>query len=168
MLQEQVSRRKVISCTPALKTVVLGLMISEPIVYSIVIIKGCPHHFNTGKDAVNSIVLHPNEAELIVGDQQGNIKIYDLQADKLRLKMTPCPDVGIRSLTIAQNASYLIAADSSGSFHVYGLQNTDLNVQYKIINILGGLNLLYSRGTPRLYIEGTIITRSQVPSNVFS
>jgi len=44
-------------------------MISEPIVYSIVIIKGCPHHFNTGKDAVNSIVLHPNEAELIVGDQ---------------------------------------------------------------------------------------------------
>jgi hypothetical protein len=32
-------------------------------------------------------VLHPNEAELIVADQAGNIRVYDLQADKQRLKI---------------------------------------------------------------------------------
>lgn len=30
------------------------------------------------------MVLHPNEGELIAADQAGNIKIYDLTADKLR------------------------------------------------------------------------------------
>ena len=28
--------------------------------------------------------MHPNEAELIAGDSQGNLKIYDLVADKIR------------------------------------------------------------------------------------
>jgi G protein beta subunit-like protein len=34
---------------------------------------------------INTVVLHPNEAELIAGDSQGNLKIYDLVADKIRL-----------------------------------------------------------------------------------
>lgn len=38
----------------------------------------------SNKVPVNTAVLHPNEAEIIAGDAAGNIKIYDLQADKCR------------------------------------------------------------------------------------
>jgi G protein beta subunit-like protein len=39
------------------------------------------------KEPLNTIVLHPNESELIVGDQSGNIRVFDLIADKCRMKL---------------------------------------------------------------------------------
>lgn len=53
--------------------------------------------------------------------------MYDYAQNEVRLKLTPAPDIGIRSLTIAQNASQLVAADSSGVCHHYHTHNMDLN-----------------------------------------
>lgn len=39
--------------------------------------------FKTDK-AINTSVLHPNEVELISGDQSGTLKVFDLTADKLK------------------------------------------------------------------------------------
>ncbi|KRX06075.1 WD40-repeat-containing domain [Pseudocohnilembus persalinus] len=77
---------------------------------------------NSTKDAFNTVVLHPNEAELIAGDQAGNIKIYDLTADKLRETITPSPEIGIRSLSIALNGAFICSADSAGTVNQYLLQ----------------------------------------------
>ncbi|CAD8180659.1 unnamed protein product [Paramecium octaurelia] len=81
------------------------------------------------KEPLNTICLHPNETELIVGDQMGNVKIYDFQQNKVRLKLSPCPEVGIRSISIAYNASQIVAADSQGQCHTYMMNNMDLTEQ---------------------------------------
>lgn len=52
------------------------------------------------QSAVNTVVLHPTEAELISGDADGNLKVWDLAADKMREEFNPAPDFPIRSLSM--------------------------------------------------------------------
>ena len=40
---------------------------------------GCQRNYDTGGVAVNDVVLHPNQAELISGDQNGGIRTWDLR-----------------------------------------------------------------------------------------
>ena len=42
---------------------------------------------------VNSVALSPNQAELITGDQNGFVKIWDLDADACREEYLPVPDL---------------------------------------------------------------------------
>lgn len=48
----------------------------------------------------NTVCLHPNQAELISGDQNGNVKVWDLTADKCREEVTPLTEIPVRSLSI--------------------------------------------------------------------
>jgi target of rapamycin complex subunit LST8 len=57
---------------------------------------------------VNSVVLSPNQAELISGDQNGVIKVWDLDADKFREEHAPLPEVPVRSLSIVRHSPSLI------------------------------------------------------------
>uniref|UniRef100_A0A1D1Y674 Target of rapamycin complex subunit LST8 n=1 Tax=Anthurium amnicola TaxID=1678845 RepID=A0A1D1Y674_9ARAE len=41
---------------------------------------GCQREYES-RAAVNTVVLHPNQMELISGDQNGNIRVWDLNAD---------------------------------------------------------------------------------------
>jgi hypothetical protein len=43
--------------------------------------KGCQRNYDTGGVPVNDVVLHPNQAELISGDQNGGIRTWDLRYD---------------------------------------------------------------------------------------
>ncbi|EGR31442.1 WD40 repeat protein [Ichthyophthirius multifiliis] len=98
------------------------------------------------KEPVNQAVLHPDEVQIISGDQQGNVKIWDLRKDQCRVKFvniiytffiliyniqTPAPDIGVRSVSIAQNGSIFCAADSSGFVHIWNMIKNDVN-QYQV------------------------------------
>ena len=50
--------------------------------------------------SVNTVALSPNQRELISGDQNGSVKIWDLEADKLREEYVPSADVAVRSISI--------------------------------------------------------------------
>lgn len=52
--------------------------------------------------AVNSVALNPNQAELISGDQNGTVRIWDLEADKCREEFTPAVDNPIRSVSMVR------------------------------------------------------------------
>jgi target of rapamycin complex subunit LST8 len=52
--------------------------------------------------AVNTVALNPNQAELITGDQNGFVKIWDLDQDICREEIQPLPDVPIRSISIVR------------------------------------------------------------------
>ncbi|MBA0551282.1 hypothetical protein Gorai_023494, partial [Gossypium raimondii] len=41
---------------------------------------GCQREYES-RGAVNTVVLHPNQTELISGDQNGNIRVWDLTAN---------------------------------------------------------------------------------------
>ena len=43
--------------------------------------RGCQRNYKCAA-AINAIALHPNQGELITGDQQGNVRVWDLTANK--------------------------------------------------------------------------------------
>lgn len=54
--------------------------------------------------AVNTVALNPNQAELISGDQNGCVKVWDLEADKCREEYVPAPDIPVRSISIVSRS----------------------------------------------------------------
>lgn len=52
---------------------------------------------------VNSVCLHPSETELISGDQNGFLRVWDLAADKYREELMPAIDIPIRSVSIVSS-----------------------------------------------------------------
>jgi G protein beta subunit-like protein len=52
--------------------------------------------------AVNALALHPNQTDLIAGDQSGCLKIWDLEASCCSYRHAPIPDVPVRSISIVR------------------------------------------------------------------
>lgn len=69
---------------------------------------------------INCVCLHPNQAELIVGDQSGAIHIWDLKTDHNE-QLIPEPEVSITSAHIDPDASYMAAVNSAGNCYVWNL-----------------------------------------------
>lgn len=68
---------------------------------------------------VNSVALSPNQAELITGDQNGFIKIWDLDADACREEYLPVPDLPVRSVSISYDASLVAVGSHKGKVFMY-------------------------------------------------
>uniref|UniRef100_H3GAF7 Protein LST8 homolog n=1 Tax=Phytophthora ramorum TaxID=164328 RepID=H3GAF7_PHYRM len=83
---------------------------------------GCQRSYNAGVP-LNSVVLHPNQAELLVGDQNGFVRVYDLTANAMVTKLEPpTGDTGessIRSVDIVRDGSALVAANNHGKCFFY-------------------------------------------------
>lgn len=75
--------------------------------------------------AVNTVVLHPNQAELISGDQQGNIRVWDLTANACSRELVPAGAVGVRSLSVSADATRLVAANNSGACFIWRLSHSE-------------------------------------------
>ncbi|KAI4904311.1 hypothetical protein NFI96_015188, partial [Prochilodus magdalenae] len=69
---------------------------------------------------INCVCLHPNQAELFVGDQSGVIHIWDLKTDHNE-QLIPEPEVSVNSVHIDPDASYMAAVNSSGNCYVWNL-----------------------------------------------
>eukprot|EP00003_Mantamonas_plastica_P030794 TRINITY_DN775_c0_g2_i1.p1 TRINITY_DN775_c0_g2~~TRINITY_DN775_c0_g2_i1.p1 ORF type:complete len:282 (-),score=39.73 TRINITY_DN775_c0_g2_i1:107-952(-) len=68
---------------------------------------------------VNSVVLHPNQGELISGDQTGAVRVWDLAGNSCSTELMPDGDTPIRSVSVASDASMLVAANNSGDCYVW-------------------------------------------------
>ncbi|MDP2437696.1 MAG: WD40 repeat domain-containing protein [archaeon] len=76
---------------------------------------------------VNSVVLHPNQMELIVATQSGKIGVCDLSSHKFRVicsDLTPVP-IALRSVTITADGRVLVAANNEGKCFVYAISSQD-------------------------------------------
>eukprot|EP01101_Sappina_pedata_P006708 TRINITY_DN3411_c0_g1_i1.p1 TRINITY_DN3411_c0_g1~~TRINITY_DN3411_c0_g1_i1.p1 ORF type:complete len:316 (+),score=108.09 TRINITY_DN3411_c0_g1_i1:27-950(+) len=85
---------------------------------------GCQREYQVGAP-VNTLTLHPNQAELISGDQNGNIKVWDLTANKMSREVTPDGEVALRSVSIASDGSAAVASNNKGNCFVYRLAPSD-------------------------------------------
>jgi len=72
---------------------------------------------------VNSVKLHPNQQDLIIGDQNGNIHLWDIRS-KAESAVIVCPQVGasIQSISIDPQGVYMSAVTNKGSCHMYQLK----------------------------------------------
>ena len=85
---------------------------------------GCQRSYECSAP-VNSVVLHPNQTELICGDQNGNIRVWDLVANGCSKEMVPDSDVPIRSVSISSDGHLLAAANNSGKVFIWSLPESD-------------------------------------------
>ncbi|RLN31706.1 hypothetical protein BBJ28_00021912 [Nothophytophthora sp. Chile5] len=83
---------------------------------------GCQRSYDAGVP-LNSVVLHPNQAELLVGDQNGCVRVYDLTANAMAAKLEPptgdAGESGIRSVAVVPDGSALVAANNQGKCFFY-------------------------------------------------
>uniref|UniRef100_A0A8C5QUX9 Target of rapamycin complex subunit lst8 n=1 Tax=Leptobrachium leishanense TaxID=445787 RepID=A0A8C5QUX9_9ANUR len=69
---------------------------------------------------INTVLLHPNQAELIVADQSGAIHIWDLKTDHNE-QIIPENESAVNSIHIDPDASYMAAVNSAGTCFVWNL-----------------------------------------------
>ncbi|CAE8664679.1 unnamed protein product, partial [Polarella glacialis] len=75
-------------------------------------------HENAGafnRTAVHSVDLHPNQVELLAGDGEGKVILWDLKANKVRLTLAPEEGVPVRSVCIAPDAKMAVCANHEGT-----------------------------------------------------
>lgn len=66
---------------------------------------------------VNSVVLHPNQHELVVGDQNGVVHIWDMRA-KTSESYTPEPGASIQCVAIDPTAKYIACTTNKCTVYV--------------------------------------------------
>ena len=72
------------------------------------------------KTFVNSSILHPNQGEIICGDQSGTLSIYDIAENKIRTQwQQDMKSIPIRAVTMSNDASMLCVANNRGMIYVY-------------------------------------------------
>lgn len=70
--------------------------------------------------AVNTVALNPVQSELISGDQNGNIRVWDITQSACSCELVPEVGTAVRSLSIALDGSQVCSAFVRGAV-LYGL-----------------------------------------------
>ena len=81
---------------------------------------------------MNSAALHPNQAEIISGQQNGTVRIWDLTAGKHRLELNPDGEVATRSVQYSPNGSIAVSANNKGTAFVWQAESPDFDLAQKI------------------------------------
>lgn len=71
------------------------------------------------RSPVNTVVLHPNQGELISGDQSGMIQVWDIANERVTCELVPEIGAPIRSLSVAMDGSLMVAANDNGVCYVW-------------------------------------------------
>ncbi|CAG9467026.1 unnamed protein product [Pedinophyceae sp. YPF-701] len=79
---------------------------------------GCQRVYES-RASVNSVVLHPNQGELLSADQNGNIRVWDLSQNACSCELVPEVGVAVRSLSVAMDGSIVVAANNHGTCYVW-------------------------------------------------
>lgn len=82
-----------------------------------------PQRLYDHRSAVNDVVVHPNQGELVSCDQGGSVKIWDLGENGCSHELVPEEEVGIRSVSVASDGSCLIAGNNNGNVYVWRMQS---------------------------------------------
>ncbi|KAH0865867.1 hypothetical protein HID58_083078 [Brassica napus] len=93
------------------------------------------YHLDGSVTPINTVVLHPNQLcvlshyligkmvqiELISGDQDGIIRVWDTRMNSCTIELVPEPDTAIRSLSVMRDGSMLAAANDGGTCYIWNI-----------------------------------------------
>lgn len=71
--------------------------------------------YNHGS-AVNDVVIHPNQGEIISCDRGGSVRVWDLAENNCSHELIPEEDVSVSSVTVATDGTLLCAANNNVRF----------------------------------------------------
>ncbi|KAH8693282.1 quinon protein alcohol dehydrogenase-like superfamily [Talaromyces proteolyticus] len=79
------------------------------------------------KAAVNDVVIHPNQGELISGDRAGTVRVWDLGESVCTHQLIPEDDVAVSSVSVASDGSLLCAGNKKGNVYIWRMiQDTEV------------------------------------------
>jgi len=81
---------------------------------------------------VHSVDLHPNQVELIAGDNQGRVLVWDLVANRVRRTLIPEQGVPVRSVCVAPDAKVVVCVNHEGTCYVWQLSDDSFDPLQKI------------------------------------
>eukprot|EP00040_Diaphanoeca_grandis_P044602 m.12906 g.12906 ORF g.12906 m.12906 type:complete len:301 (+) comp9501_c0_seq1:125-1027(+) len=81
---------------------------------------------------VTSVALHPNQLELISGDESGKIVRWDLRANQCTEHLIPALDVAVRSVAVSNDGQFVAAVNNEGNCYIWKIDGTDLLALKKI------------------------------------
>ena len=85
----------------------------------------CQRDFNH-ENSVTCVALHPNQTELISGDQDGRIVRWDLRANQCTEHLIPELDTAVRSIAISSDARLLAGVNNKGNCYIWQLNGSDV------------------------------------------
>ena len=74
------------------------------------------------RSAINSIVAHPSRKLICTGHEDGSIKIYDFEADKIIQNLANVHSDSVSCLAISNTELQLISGSHDGSIKVWDLR----------------------------------------------
>jgi G protein beta subunit-like protein len=84
------------------------------------------NYSSPNKSAINTVIVHPNQAELIGGDEKGSLFVWDLTANKCSHRIAPLEEKNaIRSVSLSSNTELLAAATNKGIVYIYRLDKAE-------------------------------------------
>ena len=89
----------------------------------------CQREYDNGA-GINSVVLHPNQGELIAGDENGNIRVFDLTQNKMSYEQPSGVGSAVRSISIAADASLAATSHDNGMVILWKLPNSRQTVSH--------------------------------------
>ncbi|KAJ5297886.1 hypothetical protein PENANT_c012G00438 [Penicillium antarcticum] len=75
--------------------------------------------------AVNDVVIHPNQGELISGDHAGMVRVWDLGESVCTHQLIPEDDTAVLSVSVASDGSLLCAGNKKGNVYLWRMVQTD-------------------------------------------
>ena len=90
-------------------------------------IRNTPQKLSNANCPINCVTLHPNQIELIAGDQNGNITVWDIRNERTEVHNSD-QDVCIQHISIEPEGNWLSAVDNRGSCFVYRLKSHDQKI----------------------------------------
>ena len=80
-------------------------------------------NFDNNGVMINSAVLHPNQGDIIFGDQSGRVRIWDLTENNARELYAEDDEVPISAVAISKDARRLVAGTSNGTCFIWRSDN---------------------------------------------
>mmetsp|Transcript_27030 Transcript_27030/g.69962 ORF Transcript_27030/g.69962 Transcript_27030/m.69962 type:complete len:303 (-) Transcript_27030:244-1152(-) len=81
---------------------------------------------------VHSVALHPNQAEIVLGDHSGKVAVWDLTVNRTRREVCGEESVPVKSVAVAPDASVAVAANHKGHVYVWQLRDDSFDLLQKI------------------------------------
>lgn len=78
-------------------------------------------HSFRNRSPITDVALHPAQREIVSCDQAGNIRVWDLVANRLNRELTPHDDVPICSMSVSPDGKLLAACNYRGHCFVWNL-----------------------------------------------
>ena len=80
-------------------------------------------NFDNNGVMINSAVLHPNQGDIIFGDQSGRVRIWDLTENNARELYAEDDEVPISAVAISKDAKRLVAGTNNGTCFIWRSEN---------------------------------------------